>query len=127
MRKFAEICAAVVLAGEVSLASAVLHGDWLAGTTGSGATGAIPGMVSAPSQSVPSIRLYPYASTAEPSRSPPGPAAVPGRLAGAVRAEEAGHLAGPGPAAVGFRDPREGRCRQSLGILVVMVSDVQRW
>jgi hydroxymethylglutaryl-CoA reductase (NADPH) len=27
--KFAEICAAVVLAGEVSLASAVVHGDWV--------------------------------------------------------------------------------------------------
>jgi hydroxymethylglutaryl-CoA reductase (NADPH) len=27
--KFAEICAAVVLAGEASLASAVLHGDWV--------------------------------------------------------------------------------------------------
>jgi hydroxymethylglutaryl-CoA reductase (NADPH) len=27
--KFAEICAAVVLAGEISLASAVLHGDWV--------------------------------------------------------------------------------------------------
>lgn len=27
--KFAEICAAVVLAGETSLASAVLHGDWV--------------------------------------------------------------------------------------------------
>jgi hydroxymethylglutaryl-CoA reductase (NADPH) len=27
--KFAEICAAVVLAGEVSLASAVIHGDWV--------------------------------------------------------------------------------------------------
>jgi NADP-dependent 3-hydroxy-3-methylglutaryl-CoA reductase len=29
VRKFAEICAAVVLAGEISLASAVLHGDWV--------------------------------------------------------------------------------------------------
>lgn len=29
VNKFAEICAAVVLAGEVSLASAVLHGDWV--------------------------------------------------------------------------------------------------
>ena len=28
-KKFAEICAAVVLAGETSLASAVLHGDWV--------------------------------------------------------------------------------------------------
>ena len=28
-RKFAEICAAVVLAGETSLASAVLAGDWI--------------------------------------------------------------------------------------------------
>jgi hydroxymethylglutaryl-CoA reductase (NADPH) len=28
--KFAEICAAVVLAGEISLSSAVLHGDWVA-------------------------------------------------------------------------------------------------
>jgi hydroxymethylglutaryl-CoA reductase (NADPH) len=28
--KFAEICAAVVLAGETSLSSAVLHGDWVA-------------------------------------------------------------------------------------------------
>ncbi len=28
--KFAEICAATVLAGEISLASAVLHGDWVA-------------------------------------------------------------------------------------------------
>lgn len=27
--KFAEICAAVVLAGEISLSSAVLHGDWI--------------------------------------------------------------------------------------------------
>jgi hydroxymethylglutaryl-CoA reductase (NADPH) len=27
--KFAEICAAVVLAGDISLASAVLHGDWV--------------------------------------------------------------------------------------------------
>ena len=27
--KFAEICAAVVLAGEISLASAVIHGDWV--------------------------------------------------------------------------------------------------
>jgi len=27
--KFAEICAAVVLAGEISLAAAVLHGDWV--------------------------------------------------------------------------------------------------
>jgi hydroxymethylglutaryl-CoA reductase (NADPH) len=29
VRKFAEICAAVVLAGETSLSSAVLHGDWV--------------------------------------------------------------------------------------------------
>jgi hydroxymethylglutaryl-CoA reductase (NADPH) len=29
VNKFAEICAAVVLAGEISLASAVLHGDWV--------------------------------------------------------------------------------------------------
>jgi hydroxymethylglutaryl-CoA reductase (NADPH) len=28
-KKFAEICAAVVLAGETSLASAVLAGDWV--------------------------------------------------------------------------------------------------
>ena len=28
--KFAEICAAVVLAGEISLGAAVLHGDWVA-------------------------------------------------------------------------------------------------
>ncbi len=28
-RKLAEICAAVVLAGEISLASAVMHGDWV--------------------------------------------------------------------------------------------------
>jgi hydroxymethylglutaryl-CoA reductase (NADPH) len=28
--KFAEICAGVVLAGEVSLSSAVVHGDWVA-------------------------------------------------------------------------------------------------
>ena len=28
--KFAEICAGVVLAGETSLASAVIHGDWVA-------------------------------------------------------------------------------------------------
>jgi hydroxymethylglutaryl-CoA reductase (NADPH) len=28
--KFAEICAAVVLAGEISLSSAVVHGDWVA-------------------------------------------------------------------------------------------------
>jgi hydroxymethylglutaryl-CoA reductase (NADPH) len=28
--KLAEICAAVVLAGEISLASAVMHGDWVA-------------------------------------------------------------------------------------------------
>ena len=28
--KFAEICAAVVLAGETSLSSAVIHGDWVA-------------------------------------------------------------------------------------------------
>jgi hydroxymethylglutaryl-CoA reductase (NADPH) len=27
--KFAEICAGVVLAGEISLASAVIHGDWV--------------------------------------------------------------------------------------------------
>jgi hydroxymethylglutaryl-CoA reductase (NADPH) len=30
VRKFAEICAAVVLAGEISLSAAVLHGDWVA-------------------------------------------------------------------------------------------------
>lgn len=30
VQKFAEICAAVVLAGEISLACAVLHGDWVA-------------------------------------------------------------------------------------------------
>ncbi len=29
VHKFAEICAAVVLAGEISLSSAVLHGDWV--------------------------------------------------------------------------------------------------
>ena len=29
VRKFAEICAAVVLAGDISLSSAVLHGDWV--------------------------------------------------------------------------------------------------
>ena len=29
VRKFAEICAAVVLAGEISLGAAVLHGDWV--------------------------------------------------------------------------------------------------
>lgn len=29
VHKFAEICAAVVLAGDISLASAVLHGDWV--------------------------------------------------------------------------------------------------
>jgi hydroxymethylglutaryl-CoA reductase (NADPH) len=29
VQKFAEICAAVVLAGETSLASAILHGDWV--------------------------------------------------------------------------------------------------
>jgi hydroxymethylglutaryl-CoA reductase (NADPH) len=29
VKKFAEICAAVVLAGEVSLAAAMLHGDWV--------------------------------------------------------------------------------------------------
>ena len=29
VHKFAEICAAVVLAGETSLASAILHGDWV--------------------------------------------------------------------------------------------------
>jgi hydroxymethylglutaryl-CoA reductase (NADPH) len=29
VKKFAEICAGVVLAGELSLASAVLHGDWV--------------------------------------------------------------------------------------------------
>jgi hydroxymethylglutaryl-CoA reductase (NADPH) len=27
--KFAEICAATVLAGEISLGCAVLHGDWV--------------------------------------------------------------------------------------------------
>jgi hydroxymethylglutaryl-CoA reductase (NADPH) len=31
VNKFAEICAAVVLAGETSLSSAVLHGDWVSG------------------------------------------------------------------------------------------------
>ncbi len=30
VKKFAEICAAVVLAGETSLAAAMLHGDWVA-------------------------------------------------------------------------------------------------
>jgi hydroxymethylglutaryl-CoA reductase (NADPH) len=30
VRKFAEICAAVVLAGEISLSAAILHGDWVA-------------------------------------------------------------------------------------------------
>ncbi|MDP2623110.1 MAG: hydroxymethylglutaryl-CoA reductase, partial [Actinomycetota bacterium] len=29
VEKFAEICAAVVLAGEVSLISAIIHGDWV--------------------------------------------------------------------------------------------------
>lgn len=29
VRKFAEICAAVVLAGEISLVAAILHGDWV--------------------------------------------------------------------------------------------------
>jgi hydroxymethylglutaryl-CoA reductase (NADPH) len=29
VEKFAEICAAVVLAGEISLVSAILHGDWV--------------------------------------------------------------------------------------------------
>ena len=29
VQKFAEICAAVVLAGETSLTSAVRHGDWV--------------------------------------------------------------------------------------------------
>ena len=29
VRKFAEVCAATVLAGETSLSSAVLHGDWV--------------------------------------------------------------------------------------------------
>jgi hydroxymethylglutaryl-CoA reductase (NADPH) len=29
VRKLAEICAAVVLAGEISLSSAVLAGDWV--------------------------------------------------------------------------------------------------
>jgi hydroxymethylglutaryl-CoA reductase (NADPH) len=29
VEKFAEICAAVVLAGETSLAAAILHGDWV--------------------------------------------------------------------------------------------------
>ena len=29
VQKFAEICAAVALAGETSLTSAVLHGDWV--------------------------------------------------------------------------------------------------
>jgi hydroxymethylglutaryl-CoA reductase (NADPH) len=27
--KFAEICAAVVLAGETSLSGAIVHGDWV--------------------------------------------------------------------------------------------------
>jgi hydroxymethylglutaryl-CoA reductase (NADPH) len=27
--KFAEICAAVAMAGDISLAGAVLHGDWV--------------------------------------------------------------------------------------------------
>jgi hydroxymethylglutaryl-CoA reductase (NADPH) len=31
VQKLAEICAAVVLAGEVSLSSAVIHGDWVSG------------------------------------------------------------------------------------------------
>ena len=30
VNKFAEICAAVVLAGEISLAGAIMHGDWVA-------------------------------------------------------------------------------------------------
>jgi hydroxymethylglutaryl-CoA reductase (NADPH) len=29
VNKFAEICAAVVLAGETSLVAAMLHGDWV--------------------------------------------------------------------------------------------------
>jgi hydroxymethylglutaryl-CoA reductase (NADPH) len=29
VHKFVEICAAVVLAGETSLTSAILHGDWV--------------------------------------------------------------------------------------------------
>jgi hydroxymethylglutaryl-CoA reductase (NADPH) len=29
VHKFAEICAAVVLAGETSLVAAMLHGDWV--------------------------------------------------------------------------------------------------
>jgi hydroxymethylglutaryl-CoA reductase (NADPH) len=29
VNKFAEICAAVVLAGEVSLVAAIIHGDWV--------------------------------------------------------------------------------------------------
>jgi hydroxymethylglutaryl-CoA reductase (NADPH) len=29
VRKFAEICAAVVLAGEISLVAAIIHGDWV--------------------------------------------------------------------------------------------------
>jgi hydroxymethylglutaryl-CoA reductase (NADPH) len=29
VRKFAEICAAVVLAGETSLSSAIIAGDWV--------------------------------------------------------------------------------------------------
>jgi hydroxymethylglutaryl-CoA reductase (NADPH) len=29
VNKFAEICAAVVLAGETSLTAAMLHGDWV--------------------------------------------------------------------------------------------------
>ena len=36
--KFAEICAAVVLAGEISLTSAVLHGDWVTATSVSAVT-----------------------------------------------------------------------------------------
>jgi hydroxymethylglutaryl-CoA reductase (NADPH) len=34
--KFAEVCAAVVLAGETSLSSAVLRGDWVSSHEGLG-------------------------------------------------------------------------------------------
>ncbi|HET6916987.1 MAG TPA: hypothetical protein VFH56_12925 [Acidimicrobiales bacterium] len=37
--KLAEICAAVVLAGEISLGGAVIHGDWVASHERLGANG----------------------------------------------------------------------------------------
>jgi hypothetical protein len=39
---FAEICAAIVLAGETSLSSAIIHGAGCRATTGSAATGRQP-------------------------------------------------------------------------------------